>query len=138
MPLKYAVSPRTILLCDYNLGGFKKPEMVKRRPAVVLMGRLPRRDGLHTVVPLSGTPSDERNLYHCKIDLPQPLPEPFAETVWWVKADMVATVGFMRLDLFQTDRDNQGKRKYLTGLKVSEEQFQTIQTAVRYAIGLMG
>ena len=30
MSLKYAVAPRTILLCDYSLNGFKSPEMVKR------------------------------------------------------------------------------------------------------------
>jgi mRNA interferase MazF len=137
MPLKYAVSPRTILLCNYSLGGFKPPEMVKLRPAVVITGRLPRRDGLHTVVPLSGTEADPRNLYQCKIELGKPLPEPFAETTWWVKADMVATVSFERLELFRTARDTQGKRKYLTDLKVSEEQFSLIKEALRHALGLL-
>jgi len=136
MPLKYPVVPRTILLCDYSLGGFRPPEMVKRRPAVVIAGRLPRRNNLHTVVPLSGTPSEERNLYHCRIELPQPLPAPYDETVWWVKADMLATVGFERLDLFRTERDQQGKRKYLTNLRVSEQQFEAIMVAVRHALGI--
>jgi mRNA interferase MazF len=136
MPLKYPVAPRTILLCDYSLGGFRPPEMVKRRPAVVIAGRLPRRDNLHTIVPLSGTPSDERNLYHCKIELPAPLPAPFDETVWWVKADMLATVSLERLDLFRTERDQQGRRKYLTNLRVSEKQFEQIMIAVRHALGI--
>jgi uncharacterized protein YifN (PemK superfamily) len=92
MALQFPVKPRTILLCDYSLGGFRAPEMVKRRPAVVITGALPRRNNLHTVVPLSGTESDSRNLYHCKIELPAPLPAPFDETIWWVKADMIATV----------------------------------------------
>ena len=138
MPLKFPVAPRTILLCDYSLGGFRPPEMVKRRPAVVITGRLPRRDNLHTVVPLSGTPSDPRNLYHCQIELEAPLPEPFAAKTWWVKADMIATVGLNRLDLFRTERDQFGTRKYVTGLKISEEQFEQILTAIRHALGLSG
>jgi mRNA interferase MazF len=136
MPLKLPVAPRTIVLCDYSMGGFRPPEMVKRRPAVVLVGRLPRRDNLHTVVPLSGTPSDERNAYHCKIELAAPLPAPFDETIWWVKADMIATVGLNRLDLFRTDRNHLGQRKYLSGLKVSVEQLNTIMVAVCHALGL--
>lgn len=134
--LRYPVAPRTILLCDFSKGGFRPPEMVKLRPAVVLVGRLPRRDNLHTVVPLSGTPSDPRVLYHCRLEFPEPLPDPFQQTVWWVKADMLATVGFERLDLFRTGRDQSGKRKYLTNLKVSEVQFEQIRGAVRHALGL--
>jgi mRNA interferase MazF len=136
MALKYVVSPKTILLCDYSMGGFRPPEMQKRRPAVVLVGRLPRRDNLVTVVPLSGTESDPRNLYHCRIELSSPLPEPFAETVWWAKCDMVATVGLVRCDLFQTARDQFGRRKYLTDMKVSGADFDKIQTAVKHGLGL--
>jgi mRNA interferase MazF len=136
MALKFPVKPRTILLCDYSLGGFRAPEMVKRRPAVVIAGRLPRRDNLHTVVPLSGTPSDPRNLYQCEIELAAPLPAPFDETRWWVKADMIATVSLARLELFRTSRDQFGQRKYLSGLAVSEEQFALIMSAVRHALGM--
>lgn len=136
MPIQFAVKPKTILLCDYDLGGFRPPEMVKRRPAVVLVGLLPRRGNLHTVVPLSGTESDPRNRYHCRIDLEAPLPHPFAETAWWVKADMVATVGFDRLDLFRSARDQYGKRKYLNSIRVSDAQFEQIRQAVRAALDL--
>lgn len=136
--MKYSVRPRTIVLCDYNAGGFRPPEMVKRRPAVVLMGALPGRPNLHTVVPLSGTPSPPDRLYHCRIELPAPLPHPFSETVWWVKADMIATVSLDRLDLFQTQRDQYGKRRYLSNLKVSAEQFERIHDAVRHALGRGG
>jgi mRNA interferase MazF len=134
--MKYPVKPRTIVLCDYNAGGFRPPEMVKRRPAVVLTGALPGRTNLHTVVPLSGTPSAENCKYHCNITLGEPLPAPFDETGWWVKADMLATVGLERLDLFQTDRDQYGRRKYLSNLRVTPEQFEAILTAVRWALGL--
>ena len=134
MPISHAPSLRTILLCDYDMGGFKPPEMVKRRPAIVLSARLPRRNGLVTVVPLSGTASTES--YHYRLELSQPLPEPFAETIWWVKADMVATVSFKRLDFFRTKRDNNGNRRYLSNLRVSDENFVEIKEVVRRAIGL--
>jgi hypothetical protein len=49
---------------------------------------------------------------------------------------MIATVGFDRLDLFRTERDQEGKRKYLTNLRVSSEQYASIQQAVRHALGL--
>lgn len=118
------------------MGGFRPPEMVKLRPAVVVTGRLPRRDNLHTVVPLSGTESDPRNKYHCRIELEAPLPDPFSQTVWWVKADMIATVSLKRLELFRTERDQFGRRKYLTTLKVSDEQFAEIRAAIRHALGM--
>lgn len=135
MSLKYPVSPKTILLCNYDMGGFKPPEMVKRRPAIVLSGRLPRRDNLLTVVPLSGSESKES--YHCKIELDKSLPEPYAEAIWWVKADMVATVSFARLDLFRTKRDQNGNRKYLTNLKVSDDIFDQVKQTVRVSLGLL-
>ncbi|MEX6723706.1 type II toxin-antitoxin system PemK/MazF family toxin [Parapedomonas caeni] len=137
MGLNFPVAPRTVLLCDYDMGGFRPPEMVKKRPAVVIMGRLPHRDNLHTVVPLSGTEADPRVRYHCRLAFDQPLPAPFAQQVWWAKADMVATVAMSRLDLFRTERDQFGKRKYLSGLKVTEAQFQQILEALRYALGLV-
>lgn len=136
MPIKYVVPPKTILLCNFNMGGFKPPEMVKVRPVVVLSGRLPRRDNLITVVPLSGTESDPRNDYHCRVELAEALPEPYAETVWWAKCDMVATVGLARLDLFRTERQPNGQRKYLTNLKVSDEAFEAIRHAVRCGLNL--
>ncbi len=134
--MKYPVKPRTIVLCDYSKGGFEAPEMVKRRPAVVLMGSLPGRPNLHTVVPLSGTPSTPNCTYQCEITLDYALPAPYDEVRWWVKADMVATVSLDRLDLFQTKRDQYGKRKYLSTLKVNEEHFLLIQNTVRKALGL--
>lgn len=135
MGLQFPVSPRTILLCDFDMGGAQPPEMIKKRPAVVLVGRLPRREGLVTVVPLSGTESDPRNEYHCRIEFDEPLPHPFPQTVWWAKADMTAAVSMRRLDLFRTARDHTGSRKYITSLKVSEEIFETIKAAVRKGFG---
>jgi len=133
--MQYPVKPRTILLCDFSAGGFRPPEMVKRRPAIVLVGSLPGRNNLHTVVPLSGTESPADRKYHCRLELDHPLPAPFEEQIWWAKADMAATVALARLDLFQTARDQYGRRKYLA-LRLGEEQFERVKEAVRHAFGL--
>lgn len=113
MAIRYPVGPGTILLCDYSLGGFREPEMVKRRPAVVISPRLPHRDGLCTVVPLSGSEPTRDVAYVVKLALAANLPPPFSQSVWWAKCDMLATVGFERLDFFRTGRDQEGKRKYI-------------------------
>ncbi len=113
MAIRFPVGPGTILLCDYSLGGFREPEMVKKRPALVISPRLPYRDGLCAVVPLSGTAPPRAVAYVVRLELETPLPEPFQQRIWWAKCDMIATVGFARLDLFRTGRDRDGKRKYL-------------------------
>jgi hypothetical protein len=48
---------------------------------------------------------------------------------------MLATVGFARLDLFQTDRDQYGKRKYLHP-KVLPADLGRIRDGVLFALGL--
>ena len=136
MGIRYAVGVGTILLCDYDTG-FRSPEMVKRRPAVVISPRLPHRDQLCTVVPLSTTPPAIEVPYVCKIDLPSPLPSPFNSTTVWVKADMLATVAFWRLDLFRTKRDASGKRQYLKPVLAAED-LRRVQICVLHALGMSG
>ncbi|MDI3307691.1 MAG: type II toxin-antitoxin system PemK/MazF family toxin [Acetobacteraceae bacterium] len=136
MPIQFPVAPGTLLLCDYSTG-FREPEMVKRRPAVVISPRLPHRNGLCTVVPLSTTPPEQDVPYVCRLDLMVQLPEPFSARTVWAKADMMATVGFQRLDLFRTGRDQYGKRKYLQ-LKLPAEDLTRVRNAVLHALGLGG
>lgn len=134
MGIQFAVAPGTILLCDYSTG-FQPPEMVKRRPAVVVSPRLPHRDGLCTIVPLSGSPPAREVPYQCRLELEQALPPPFEANVWWAKADMLATVGFMRLDMFRTVRDQSGRRRYLQP-KISPEDLQRIRRCILNALGM--
>jgi mRNA interferase MazF len=135
MAIQFAVGPGTILLCDYSLGGFRPPEMVKRRPAIVLSPRLPFRDGLCSVVPLSRTPPPRLVDYVVQLTLSKPLPAPFEEAVCWAKCDMVATVSFERLDLFRTERDQSGKRKYIHPV-LGAEGFERVRQGVMAALGL--
>jgi uncharacterized protein YifN (PemK superfamily) len=111
--------------------------MIKIRPAVVVSPRLPHRDGLCTVVPLSGTEPKRDVPYVVRLEFPRPLPDPFGYPVMWAKCDMLATVGFERLDLFRTERDQFGRRKYLK-LKLSIDDLGRIQTGLLHALGLAG
>jgi hypothetical protein len=48
---------------------------------------------------------------------------------------MLATVAFERLDLFRTERDQYGRRKYLHP-KLSSDQLEKVQEGVMKALGL--
>jgi uncharacterized protein YifN (PemK superfamily) len=124
-----------MLLCDYSLGGFLPPEMVKRRPAVVISPRLPYRDGLCTVIPLSGTEPAHTVAYCVRLALERPLPPPFDQAIWWAKCDMIATVGFDRLDFFHTGRDRDGKRKYLHPVLPASDMAR-VKSGVLAALGI--
>lgn len=110
--LDFHPKPGALLLCRYWRDSVE-PEMVKTRPVIVVSPRLRRRDGLCTVVPLSTTPPQSPQDYHCEIDLSRPLPSPWNAVSHWVKADMIATVGHGRLELIGIGRDQYGKRKHL-------------------------
>ncbi len=109
--------------------------MVKRRPALVLSPRLPHRDHLCTVVPLSTTPPPRDLEYVCKVSIPIPLPGRWNAPEMWVKADMLATVCFDRLDLFRTGRDFEGKRKYLHP-QLHSKDLERVKLCVLRALGI--
>lgn len=134
MGLKFHPAPGSIVICDYSTG-FRAPEMVKKRPAVVVSPRLPHRDGLLTVVPLSRTPPKNPVKYQCLLTLTQDIPS-YEGREKWAKADMLATVGMDRIDLPRLERDRaSGLRRYLT-MKVTPDQLKLIQTAVLHALGM--
>lgn len=135
MAIRYPLAPKTIVLCDYSLGGFRSPEMIKRRPAIVVSPRLPHRDGICSVVPISLTAPQHDVPYVVRLDFADPLPAPFDADVGWVKCDMVAAVSFERLDLFRTGRDHEGKRKYLA-IKLADADFTRVKQAILCGLGI--
>ncbi|MCK1489074.1 type II toxin-antitoxin system PemK/MazF family toxin [Bradyrhizobium sp. 180] len=135
MAIQYPLGPGHVVRCDYSRGGFQPPEMVKARPAVIISPRLPHRDGLCTVVPLSGDPNDHPSKWDVRLEFDPPLPQPFVYPVAWAKCDMLATVGFGRLDMFRTERDQYGKRKYLQ-IKVPAADLEKIRAGVLFALGM--
>lgn len=134
MPIAFSPNPGDVLICDYRTG-FRKPEMVKLRPVVVISPRLRQRDGLCTVVPLSTTAPWRPVDYQCPVTLPFVPPHPFTATEVWAKADMLATVGFGRLDQFRTPRPRKGQRTYLK-MRISTDDLERIRACVRVALGL--
>lgn len=133
MPINFHPRPGQILICDYDTG-FIVPEMVKRRPVVVISPRLRRRSDLCTVVPLSTTRPQIIESYHLELMLRPVLPRPWHSEVMWVKADMLATVSFKRLELIRGPKDFEGKRKYITG-QLDDECLRKIRHCVLCAIG---
>lgn len=134
MAIQFALPVGTIVLCDYSLGGFRAPEMVKKRPAIILSPRLPHRDGLCTVVPISGNFDGRELPYAIRLELTDELPPPFVHKIVWAKCDMLATVAFERLDMFRTGRDQTGQRKYLRP-SLTYEQMEAVKQGVLNALG---
>jgi uncharacterized protein YifN (PemK superfamily) len=133
MSLKFHPDPGEILICSYSTG-FIVPEMVKRRPVVVISPRLRRRDGLCTVVPMSTSQPDFEEKYHCRMKLCPQLPTPWDSEWMWVKGDMLATVCFSRLELVRGPKDFEGKRKNIR-YKLRHSELEAVRTCVLVALG---
>jgi mRNA interferase MazF len=136
MALAFHPKPGLVLICDYSTG-FSGNEMTKRRPAVVLSPRLRHRADLCTVIPLSGTPPNRVCDYHCLVEFDPLLPSPWNSRTYWAKCDMLATVGFHRLDLIRGPKDFEGKRKYIER-SVDIETLRSLKKGALCAIGLAG
>ncbi len=121
-----------ILLCDYS--GFKAPEMVKKRPVVVLCRKDARRYGVCTIVPLSTSAPRTMLPYQPKIRMPVRLPPPFESEDCWVKADMINTVSYERLNHFR-EMDATG-RWVLMSPVIGSEIYSLIQASVTELLSL--
>src|SRR5690554_4905370 len=110
MPLPFSPSPGLIVICDFQ--GLREPEIVKRRPAIVVSPRSRRSGGLCTVVPCSTTAPIPELAHHFPLRIDPPLPNPYPEPELWVKCDMIYTVSLERLNLPWTKNEN-GKRQYV-------------------------
>ena len=133
MPLTHHPETGTIVICDFT--GFISPEMVKRRPAIVVSPRIRDRYGLCTIVPLSTTPPDPVKPYHYKLHIDPPLPPPYNSPYSWVKGDMFATVSMKRLSLPHSKKDAKGKRKYEI-VVIEEIDLRNIRECLLHALGL--
>ncbi|QGT77928.1 type II toxin-antitoxin system PemK/MazF family toxin [Guyparkeria halophila] len=133
MSLKFHPEEGAIVICDFS--GFKKPEMIKRRPVVVVSPRFRSRSGLCTIVPLSTTKPLNRMPYHHVLHLDPPLPPPFDSVVNWVKADLLATVSFERLKMPFDGKDEEGRRR-LVKRCVSTEDLDEIRECIKCVVGI--
>ncbi len=133
MALQFHPEQGTIVICDFR--GFIAPEMVKRRPVVVVSPRLRSRANLCTIVPLSTSEPTKVAAYHFKLHVSPPLPAPYDSSFHWVKADMIYTVSFDRLTLPFKAKDASGKRIYDIRV-IDKADLTKIQECVLHGIGL--
>lgn len=120
------------MICDFE--GFKAPEMIKRRPVVVVSNRLRKTTGLCTVVPCSTTQPAEILNCHYSFVLDPPLPSPHDAHAQWVKCDMVYTVSFDRLSVPFIGKDANGKRIY-DQRTVTDDELNGIRKAILHGLG---
>jgi uncharacterized protein YifN (PemK superfamily) len=123
-----------IVVCNFD-EGFRKPEMIKSRPVVVISPKISIRAGLCTVVPLSTTPPQPQMPYHCMLKIDPPLPSPWDVPEVWIKGDMIYSVGFHRLDLIRIGKDRSGNRVYRTE-PLPKADIQRIRACVLCSLGL--
>ena len=135
MALNYHPAIGTVVICDFH--GFVPPEMVKRRPAVIVSPRLRKREGLCTVVPLSTTPPPVVEAYHMQLRFDPPLPSPYESAFKWVKGDMLYTVAMGRLSLPFCGKDELGKRMYDQRI-ISPEDLASVQRCILAGLGISG
>lgn len=133
MAIHFHPDPGTVLICDFN--GFKAPEMVKRRPVIVISPRFRQRAGLCTVVPLSLTKPRQVADYNCLLSFDPVMPKPYDSDRMWVKADMLCAVSFDRLFLPVLGKDGEGKRVYDVR-RISDEELFRVRRCVLNGIGL--
>lgn len=127
--------PRASLITVRYEPGFKEPEMVKRRLAVVMSLPMKTRPRLITVVPLSTSEPERPAPYHCKIRVPFELPDAWGDYDRWVKADMVCALGWHRCDLLTMGKDHSGRRQYQTQT-LPPEIFAQITRCMLHGLGL--
>jgi uncharacterized protein YifN (PemK superfamily) len=123
-----------ILMCDFE-PGFREPEMVKRRPVVVVSPKMRGRPNLCTVVALSTTAPEPPLGCHAQMDIHPPLPDHYESNDVWVKGDMLYTVALQRLDFIRIGKDANGKRIYYLH-PVSNDNLRRIRGCVLSGIGL--
>jgi mRNA interferase MazF len=132
MAITFHPKQGTVLICDYS--GFVLPEMIKRRPVVIVSPTSRKQQQLYTIVPLSTTKPVPIEAHHHKMN-PLSLPGEYAEEETWAKCDMIATVSIARFDRIKLGKDVNGKRQYVTH-HVIKEDLDAIIKGLLKALGL--
>lgn len=123
-------------MCDFGKG-FEPPEMVKKRPVVVISKKLKGVSGLCTVVAISTVKPSPIEEWHCLIPEDcMPDSRFFQGKESWIKGDMIYRVGFHRLDRIKLGRDPKtGKRLYFKS-SLETDRLNQIYSCVLASLGL--
>lgn len=137
MPLTFYPTPGLVLMCDFSTG-FREPEMVKKRPVVVVSAKFQRtrpENSICTVVPISTAAPHPPERWHHKLateSVPPPLRNDGEES--WAKCDMVVSVAFNRLDKVRTARVDE-KRAFLMH-NVLPDDLKAIQAGLLFVLDM--
>ena len=134
MAIAFHPQQGSILACDFSTG-FMPPEMIKKRPVIVISPIIKSRPGLCTIVCLSTTKPDPMMPYHLPIKLPEPLPANWTNENIWLKGDMVYSVSFKRLSFAVLGKERSGSRLYYRGA-LSHATLQSVQRCILHGFGL--
>jgi uncharacterized protein YifN (PemK superfamily) len=128
--LKYQPKPGAIVKCDFN--GYIIPEIVKRRPVVVIHSHK-TNPKLVTIVPISATAPSSIEFYHYELNLnnEKNIEAFLSDCKRWFKCDLVYVVSIDRLDRYK--HRTTGKRDTP---QISSTALRTIKEMVRLANGL--
>jgi mRNA interferase MazF len=132
MTIAYHPKRGSILICDFS--GLNAPEMIKRRPVIVISPQIKERKGLCTIVALSTTMPNPIKDYHYELHMNPVLPAPYDSQVHWVKGDMIYTFSYTRFDL-PYRRDSTGKREYLNVL-ININDMEKVEQCILLALGI--
>ena len=113
LPLKFHPRAGQILVCDFS--GFTVPEIVKKRPVMVVSPRLPHRSGIVAVVPISLTAPIHGEPYVVRLSKNYH-PDERDDLPCWAKCDLLLNIGLYRLDGFKI-----GRRKWATPSAAPED-----------------
>ncbi len=101
--LTFQPKPGSVIYCDYK--GFVAPEMVKKRP-VVVVSKHKHNSKLVTVVPISTTEPDPILEYHIEMQKEFCLIHLEGKRSW-IKCDMINVVSLDRLNLVRNKKSGE-------------------------------
>ena len=132
MAITFHPKAGTLLMCDFNTG-FVAPEMIKKRP-VIVVSRTKGQTVL--VVPLSATEPVPFEPWHYEMPLAS-MPKSLRSERCWAKCDMVSCVWpRWRLDRIMDGKDAKtGRRIYVAPL-ISGTDYDQIRKALMAALHL--
>ncbi|MBC2836833.1 type II toxin-antitoxin system PemK/MazF family toxin [Paragemmobacter straminiformis] len=126
MKLNFHPRAGQVLMCDFR--GFEVPEMVKVRPVVVVSPRLPYREHIVAIVPLSLTAPQRTYPFTVRLSKNYN-PLETEDLPVWAKCDMLMNIGLHRLKGFKVDR-----RKWLTP-QTTGDDLAAVRAGVLAALG---
>lgn len=135
MAIKFSPKAGQIIWCDFTKG-FIEPEMVKKRPVIVVATR-PTGHRLATVACLSTVEPFPIDKHHIKIDKAHLPNIPFFRSngTTWLKGDMVYAVSFDRLDMIHCGKGQDGRRIYFQD-RLGRETMKNVYSCLLHGLGL--